>query len=116
VNSFGKPMWIGMKPLRKVLGELKHEKILVIKVMTLFSSTIISRASSQHPMARHKHLCSARDIPSSFIQYATSSNEEIGRPKYLQNYDKRLDMGKHSFTLVITIYFIHFSLSIAVLK
>ena len=51
------------------------------------------------------------------IQYATNSNEENGRHKYLQNYDKRLDMGKHSFILlVITIYFIHFSLSIAVLK
>ena len=50
------------------------------------------------------------------IQYATNSNEENGRPKYLQNYDERLDMGKHSFILVITIYFIHFSLSIAVLK
>ena len=29
-------------------------------------------------------------------------------PKYLQNFDKRLDMGKHPFILVITIYFIHF--------
>ena len=26
---------------------------------------------------------------------------------YLQNYDEKLDMGKHPFILVITIYFIH---------
>ena len=26
---------------------------------------------------------------------------------YLQNFDKRLDMGKHPFILVITIYFLH---------
>ena len=37
------------------------------------------------------------------------------KPKYLQNYDKRLDMGNHPFILVIKIYFIHFSLSFAVL-
>ena len=37
------------------------------------------------------------------IQYASNSNDENLKPKYLQNYDKRLDMGKHLFTLVITI-------------
>ena len=47
-------------------------------------------------------------IWSKVIQYATNSNEENQKPKYLQNYDKRLDMGKHPFILVITIYFIHF--------
>ena len=52
---------------------------------------------------------------SKVIQYAANSNEENRKPKYLQNFDKRLDMGKHPFILVITIYFIHFSLSIAVL-
>jgi hypothetical protein len=32
-----------------------------------------------------------------------TSNEGNQRPKYLQNYDEKLDMGKHPFTLVITI-------------
>jgi hypothetical protein len=40
---------------------------------------------------------------SKVIQYAANSNEENRKPKYLQNYDKRLDMGKHPFILVITI-------------
>ena len=44
---------------------------------------------------------------SKVIQYAANSNEENRKPKYLQNFDKRLDMGKHPFILVITIYFIH---------
>ena len=34
-------------------------------------------------------------------------HEENGRPKYLQNYDKGLDMGKHTFILIIRIYSLH---------
>ena len=41
------------------------------------------------------------------IQYTANSNEENGKPKYLQNYDKGLDMGKHTFILTITIYSLH---------
>ena len=33
-------------------------------------------------------------------------NEENRKPKYLKKYDKKLDMGKHPFISVITIYFI----------
>ena len=29
--------------------------------------------------------------------------KKSGRPKYLQNFDKRMDMGKHTFTLTINI-------------
>ena len=32
------------------------------------------------------------------------SNEGNRKPKYLQNYDKRLDMEKHPFILIITHY------------
>ena len=42
------------------------------------------------------------------IQYAANSNEENRKPKCLQNYDKKLDRGKHLFILVITIFFKHF--------
>ena len=41
---------------------------------------------------------------SKVIQYAAIRNEESGRPKYLQNKDKGMDMGKHTFILIITIY------------
>ena len=41
---------------------------------------------------------------SKVIQYAAIRNEEIGRPKYLQNKDKGMDMGKHTFILIISIY------------
>ena len=34
-------------------------------------------------------------------------NEENGRPKYLQNYDKGMDMGKHTFISTINIYSLH---------
>ena len=40
---------------------------------------------------------------SKLVQHATTSNERNQRPKYLQNYDEKLDMGKHDFILVITI-------------
>ena len=42
------------------------------------------------------------------VQYAANLNEENRKPKYLKKYDKRLDMGKHPFILVITIYFKYF--------
>ena len=41
---------------------------------------------------------------SKVIQHAANKNEENGRPKYLQNYGKGLDVGKHTSILVITIY------------
>ena len=34
------------------------------------------------------------------VQYATTSNKGNQRPKYLQNFDEKLDMGKHPFVLV----------------
>jgi hypothetical protein len=40
---------------------------------------------------------------SKVVQRATTSNEGNQRPKYLQNYDEKLDMGKNTFILVITI-------------
>ena len=40
-------------------------------------------------------------------QFFWSTNEGNQKSKYLQNHVKRLDMGKHSFKLVITIYYIH---------
>ena len=40
---------------------------------------------------------------SKVVQRATTSNEGNQRPKYLQNYDEKLVMGKPSFILVITI-------------
>ena len=50
------------------------------------------------------------------IQYAANSNEENPKPKYLQNYEKRLDMGKHPLILHSHHNLFHtFSLSIAVL-
>ena len=46
----------------------------------------------------------------------STENEENWKPKYIQNYDKRLDMGKHTFILIITIYlFLTCYLDIAVL-
>ena len=42
---------------------------------------------------------------SKVIQYAANSNKENGKPKYLQIYDKGLDMGKH--TWINTIYSLH---------
>ena len=35
-----------------------------------------------------------------YKQYATTSNKGNQRPKYLQNCDEKLDMGKHPFILV----------------
>ena len=40
---------------------------------------------------------------SKFVQHVTTSNEGNQRHKYLQNYDEKLDMGKHPFILVISI-------------
>ena len=40
---------------------------------------------------------------SKIVQHATTSNEENQRPKYLQNFDEKLDMGKHPILLVISI-------------
>ena len=40
---------------------------------------------------------------SKVVQHATTSNEGNQRPKYLQNNDEKLDMGKHPFILVIKI-------------
>ena len=40
---------------------------------------------------------------SKVVQHVTTSNEGNQRHKYLQNYDEKLDMGKHPFILVITI-------------
>ena len=39
---------------------------------------------------------------SKIVQHATTSNEGNQRPKCLQNYVEKLDMGKHPFILVIT--------------
>ena len=54
---------------------------------------------------------------SKVIQHVTISIEGNQRHKYLQNYDEKLDMGKHPFILVITIQNLInvFSLSSAVL-
>ena len=40
---------------------------------------------------------------SKIVQHVNTSNEANQRHKYLQNYGENLDMGKHSFLLVITI-------------
>ena len=37
---------------------------------------------------------------SKIVQHATTSNKGNQRPKYLQNYGEKLDMGKHPFILV----------------
>ena len=53
---------------------------------------------------------------SKVIQYAANSNEENGKHKYLQNYEKRLGMGKHPIILLSHHNLFHtFSLSIDVL-
>ena len=39
-----------------------------------------------------------------YTKYAANKNEENRRPKYLQNYDKGMDMGKHTFILTMNIY------------
>ena len=43
---------------------------------------------------------------SKVVQYAADSNEGNQKLKHIQNYDKRLDMEKHPFILIITIQFI----------
>ena len=40
------------------------------------------------------------------VQYAADSIEGNQKLKHIQNYDKRLDMEKHPFILIITIQFI----------
>ena len=40
---------------------------------------------------------------SKVVTHATTSNEGNQRPKYLQNFDEKLNMGKHPFILVSTI-------------
>ena len=49
---------------------------------------------------------------SKVVQFAADSNEGNQKLKHIQNYDKRLDMEKHPFILIITVqfisYFIHY--------
>ena len=45
---------------------------------------------------------------SKVVQYAADSNQGNQKLQHIQNYDKRLDMEKHPFILIITIQFISY--------
>merc|ERR1719483_1030938 len=57
-------------------------------------------------MLRHRD--QLLSLPYQEFFHPSDSNEGNQKSKYLQKYVKRLDMGKHSFILVITIYYIHY--------
>jgi hypothetical protein len=53
---------------------------------------------------------------SKVIQHATTSNEGNPKPRFFQNYVKRLDMEKHPFILIYLIYLLlSFNKSVKVL-
>ena len=79
-----------------IVFTLKMESVSKITIFGLHNCEKWPRKEQSYPLIKKWTLF--------FYSYLLTKREKSGGPKCLQNYDKEVDMGKHTFILTINIY------------